>query len=39
MVEELRGSFYHEEIRAVSVKVVYRLETLLQERGGVGGRT
>lgn len=36
--DELRGGFYHEEIQKVGAKTVFRIEAILQERHGVGGR-
>ena len=36
--EELKGSFYKEELQKVGAKQVYRIEKIIQERPGVGGK-
>jgi hypothetical protein len=36
--EELKGSFYKEELQKVGDKKVYRVERIIQERKGVGGK-
>jgi transposase InsO family protein len=36
--EEVKGSFYKEELQKVGDKKVYRVEQIIQERKGVGGK-
>ena len=36
--EELEGTFYQEEVQKVGDKEVYRIETVLKLRRGVGGQ-
>ena len=36
--EELKGAFYKEELQKVGDKHVYRIEQIIQERRGVGGK-
>lgn len=36
--EELEGTFYQEELQKVGDKAVYRIETVLKHRRGVGGQ-
>ena len=36
--EELEGTFYQKEVQKVGNKEVYRIETVLKHRQGVGGQ-
>ena len=36
--EEMNGTFYQEEVQKVGDKEVYRIETVLKHRQGVGGQ-